>query len=82
MALYNLEAIKPPPTLAESLTILSDTFRDETLRPLGRARATSDSTHPEEGLALLKAYVAIDDCKVRQAILDLVVGISERHRPA
>ena len=78
MALYDLTAIECPSSAAETLAVRSDALRDQTMNLAGRAQATSDSKHPEEGLALLKAYVAIDDRKIRQAILDVVVALSDR----
>ena len=38
--------------------------------------AASDRIAPDEGLALLSAYLAIENRKVRQAVLDAVVAVS------
>lgn len=77
MTFYNLEAAEPSPCATKTLNILSAALSGKIVPSLKRVIATADSRCPDEGLALLKAYVAIEDRRLRQAILDAVLAISQ-----
>jgi hypothetical protein len=74
---YNLEALVSSPSATDTLAVLSEAMRARNVPPLRRAIAAEDSRSPQEGLALLRAYIAIKDVRVRQAVLDAVLAISE-----
>ncbi len=76
MTLYNFEAINATPSASDTLKVLSDAISGKTAPPEGRVLAASERRSPEEGLALLAAYVAIDDAKIRQAFLDALFIVS------
>lgn len=76
MSLYSTQAPKPAPPAQETLSILAAAMEGRTLQPAQRVAATRDSRNPDEGLALLSAYVAIDNPATRQAVLDLMLTIS------
>lgn len=63
---------------ASALEVLADALGAATPPQAGRVRAAADPRSPEEGLALLSAYVAIEPAALRQAILDVVVTLAAR----
>lgn len=58
------------------LSVLKSAMKGARLPSSDRTCATRDPRCPEEGLALLGAYVTIESPDVRQAILDLVSTIA------
>ena len=76
MTLYNHAMLEcspaPEVTVSRLLAALGDRIVPATVRVL----ASDDGPNPDEGLALLDAYVAIGDARVRQAILDVVMAIA------
>lgn len=76
MTLYNFEALEASPGATETLTVLAAAMGEKIVAQNRRVPATPDSRSPDEGLALLNAYITIHDRGVRQAILDMVLAIS------
>jgi len=76
MTLYSLAALDEAPPSQVTLALLAEAIRDGAVPASRRVLATADSRNPDEGLALLDAYVRIADLRVRQAILDTVLAIS------
>lgn len=62
-----------------ALTILARRLQNRDV-PLPRAMVSVERGCPEEGLALLTAYVSIEDPIVRQAILDVISILSQVDR--
>jgi hypothetical protein len=82
MTLYNIDARQPSPSAAETLAVLSDAVGGRVLPSSRRVIASADSRAPGDGLALLAAYVAIEDRRIRQAILDTVLAIVDINPPS
>ena len=58
------------------LDILAGAAKGRFVPARQRIVASSDRFNPDEGLALLDAYVGIADVSVRQAVLDIVLAIA------
>ena len=87
MTLYNHATLTRSPAPQVTVSTLAAAIGDRTVPAICRVMASGDSRNPDEGLALLDAYVAIDDVGVRQAVLDAVMAIAgtnpyRRERPA
>lgn len=72
-----VETFRSFPQSAESLAVLAEALSDCDLVASRRVFAADDSRSSDEGLALLKSYVAVTDRRVRQALLDVLVSIAE-----
>ncbi len=76
MSLYTTKTLEASAGADAVLAVLRDALADRIVPARRRVVASGDSRSPDEGLALLKAYVAIEDETVRQAILDLLIAIA------
>jgi hypothetical protein len=76
MSLYSTKTLEPSPAAEEILAVLAGALADRRVPARHRVVASRDSRSPDEGLAILQAYVAIRDEPVRQAILDLLIAIA------
>ena len=76
MTLCGLVALEESPASDLTLAVLANALDGRTVRARHRVLATEDSRNPDEGLALLDAYIGIADPSVRQAVLDAVIAIA------
>ncbi len=76
MSLYGVQTLPLSPKPEESLRTLAKALGENRVLPASRVSASVDGRAPDEGLALLAGYVAIEDPAVRQALLDVVLGIA------
>lgn len=76
MTLYSSDTLVPSPEASETLTIIADALGSRRVSALRRYMASTDGQSPDEGLAVLGAYVSIKDRAVRQAILDVVLALA------
>ena len=76
MTLYPTATLEPSPAANVTLAILAQAMGARVLDAGRRVPASCDSRSPDEGLALLDAYVAVLDPRIRQAILDAVITIA------
>lgn len=72
-----VETLRSFPETAESLAVLAEALSERTVVASRRVFATDDNRSSDEGLALLKSYVAVPDRRVRQALLDVLVAIAD-----
>lgn len=77
MSLYSTKTLEPSPAPEEILMVLREALAGRIVPAKRRVVASGDSRSPDEGLAILQAYVAIEDAPVRQALLDLVIAIAD-----
>ena len=78
MGSRSIERARPRVDAASVLAVLAAAMGHDPVPANSRFCAGADAQSPEEGLALLGAYVAIEEAAVRQAILDAVIMISGR----
>ena len=76
MTLYNHATPEASETSDAVLDVLARAAAGRAVAAQHRVVATPDRFNPDEGLALLDAYVGIADTSVRQAILDIVLAIT------
>lgn len=76
MTLYSFETLAPSPDPMETLAVLGRAMAGHVVPASRRVLVSGDSRSPDEGLALLNAYVAIADPAARQAILDAILAIA------
>lgn len=76
MPLSISEKLEPSPRTGEILAVLGQAMGDRGVPAARRVLVSGESRSPDEGLALLNAYVVVADPAVRQAILDAVIAIA------
>ncbi len=76
MTLYDHATLVRSPDARVTLAALAAAVGEKTVAGTCRVVASNDSRNPEEGLALLDAYISIADPLTRQAVLDTVLAIA------
>ena len=76
MTLCPIATLEPAPDAEAILAVLAKAIGQRGVDARRRMLASSDGRNPDEGLALLEAYVAVADTSVRQAILDALIAIA------
>ena len=76
MSPHSTKTIEFSPAPEKILEVLAGALARRPEPGKRRVIVSNDSRSPDEGLAILQAYIAIKDETVRQAILDLLTAIA------
>lgn len=76
MTLCPIATLEPAPDADAVLAVLARAIGQCGVDAGRRVLASSDGPNPDEGLALLDAYVAVTDTSVREALLDAMIAIA------
>ncbi len=77
MSLYSVNALEASPAAEDTVAVLAAALAGRNVPANHRIIAGKNSRSPDEGLAILQAYIAIEEGFVRQAVLDLLIAIAE-----
>ena len=77
MSLYSVNTLEASPAAEDTLAVLAAALAGRNVPATHRVVAGNDSRSPDEGLAILQAYIAIKDAFVRQAVLDVLIAITD-----